>query len=358
MKIWIDLRFIKNDLYSNFVIQLVKSMIETEKNKEYIIYSNKEIEWIDKNIIKKINIKVWSLKEQIDFLKILKKDNNNLMIFFNHFKPVFYKWEYITFVPTLRDIYYMNFDSYFKRYKYLYLMEKNLKKSYKIVCLDQNTKKELIEKFNINENKINILDWFFPEIAPSKKEKKSAINLQINAKYNIKNDYFIYSWGDSIEKNYEKLINVFQRLKKDWKKVDLVFLWDAISKNINLRKLILQYNLEKNCHFLWNISFSEKETFYKKSMWTIFPSFYEPFPFRLAEPLHFWSIILSSNLKNIKDIFWEKIEYFSPISVNSIYEKINNFIENSGKIKNKKYTKAKKNYTIENTTKQLLEIIK
>jgi hypothetical protein len=52
----------------------------------------------------------------------------------------------------------MDFNSYFEKYRYLFLMEKNLNKSRKIVCLDQNTKNELVEKFNIKEEKINIIN--------------------------------------------------------------------------------------------------------------------------------------------------------------------------------------------------------
>lgn len=358
MKIWIDLRFIKDELYSRFIVQLVKSMIETEIENEYIIYSNKNIEWINSSnlSIKKVNIKIWSFKEQTNFLKILKKDNNNLMLFFNHFKPVFYKKEYITFVWSLKDIYYMNFNSHIKKYKYLYLMEKNYQNSYKVVCLDQNTKNELIEKFNIKEEKINILEAFFPNnwLINNKTEE---LPVSVKAKYNINNEYFIYSWWDSIEKNYEKLVNVFSRLKNNWENIDLVFLWENISKNINLRNLILDNKLEKNVFFLWSIPLVDKELLYNKSIWTIFPSFYEPFPFRLTEPLHFGWNILSSDLKNTKEVFWDKIEYFSPISVNSIYEVVSNFIK-TNKEKYTDYNEVKQKYTIENSTKQLIEIIK
>jgi len=52
----------------------------------------------------------------------------------------------------------MNFSSYLEKYKYLFLMNKNLKKSNKIICLDQNTKNELIEKFDIKESSIFIIN--------------------------------------------------------------------------------------------------------------------------------------------------------------------------------------------------------
>ena len=73
MKIWIDLRFVKNELYSRFAIQLIKTFIEQNKQNDYIVYTNDFLEWFNfENCnIKKINIKNGSIKEQFEFLKIL-----------------------------------------------------------------------------------------------------------------------------------------------------------------------------------------------------------------------------------------------------------------------------------------------
>lgn len=360
MKIGIDLRFVSDELYSRFAINLTKSLIKNNKNSNFTIYLNNFIEWFEENNIetKIVKIENASIKEQIDFLKILKKDKNSTMLFFNHFKPIFYKWDYTTIIWWLKDIYYMNFSSYFEKYRYLFLMEKNLKNSRKIVCFDQNTKNELIEKFNIKEEKINIINWFFPrkdeEIIQNLDDK---IKLNIKAKYLIKNDFFIYSGGDSIEKNYEKLIQVLDRLKKDKIEIDIVFLWNNVWKNINLRNLILEYKMEKNVYFLWSPSEKNKCLLYNEALATIFPSFYEPFPFRLTEPLYFNTKIIASDLKNIRKIFWENIDYFSPISVNSIYENIKKFLENKDN-KNSDYSDIKDLYTIEKTTSELIQIIK
>lgn len=237
-------------------------------------------------------------------------------------------------------------------------MSKNVSKANKIICLDKITKSELIERFNISEKKIEIVDWFFPfkELKkPFVEDDETKIEVSIKTKYNIKNDYFLYSAWDSIEKNYEKLIKVFKRLKNDWFDIDLVFLWNNIWKNISLRNLILENKLQENIFFIGSPEINEKKLIYENSLWTIFPSLYEPFPFRLTEPIYFNSPILSSNLKKIENIFWDKINYFSPISVNSIYLEIKKFLSQDKKSAN--YSDIKNIYTIENTTKQILEII-
>lgn len=360
MKIWLDLRFISDNIYSRFVIKMIESLIKEEKNKNFVIYTNSDINlFFPENCeIKKVNIKNWSLAEQTKFKKILKEEKFWLMIFFNQFKPIFYKKNYIILIWNLKDLYYSNFKNHFEKYKFLYFTEKNIKNATKVICLDKLTKNELIERFDVNENKISIIDWFFPFKEIKRKfieDEEKNLPINIKTKYNIKNDYFIFSAWDSIEKNYEKLIKVLKRLKKDGINIDLVFLWNNIWKNINLRNLIIENKLQENIFFLWSPKLSEKKNIYENSLWVIFPSLYEPFPFRLTEPVYFDCPILSSNIKKIENIFWKKINYFSPISVNSIYLEVKNFLEKPKKDVN--YDEIKEKYSVENSTKKLIEII-
>ncbi len=361
MKIWLDLRFIGENIYSTFILELLKDLIEKDEENVYLIYLNKPIDWFffPNVIFRNIWIKNGSLKEQTKYLRILNSDKNNLMIFFNHFKPILYVWNYFILLSSLKDIYYSNFSNYFDKYFFLYLLEKNLKKSKKIICFDKNTIDELIEKFNIEEKKINIIQWFFPNI--NNDEIVEDFKINIKTKYGIKNDFFIYSGWEWVEKNYEKLMYVFKRLKTDGHNIDLIFLWENISRNIPLRNIVIKLELQNNIHFIWILKQNEKTLFYKEAFWVLFPSLYEPFPFRLSEAINFNSPIISSDLKNIKNIFWDSIKYFSAISVNNMYEKIKNYI-NTKDIKKfdfkQNYEKIKIKYSKQNTVNELLEIIK
>lgn len=360
MQIWLDLRFIiEGDFYSNFVKELVKELVEKSQENNFIIYSNTDLRWFDNysNVsLKNVWITNFSIKEQLLYLKILKKDKNNLMLFFNQFKPIFYKKDYFIIIPSLKDIYYSDFNSSFTKHTFLYLFEKNLINSKKIICFDTNTIDELIEKFNLKEENISILNWFFSNSNDLIKID-DKMNIDIRSKFSIKNDYFIYSAWEWVEKNYEKLIHVFSMLKKEKYKVDLVFIWDDISKNISLRNTIIELSMQDNIHFLWVVKTSEKILFYKNSLWVIYPSFYEPFPFSLTEAVFLDTPIISSELKIVSNIFKDKIVYFSPISINNIFEKLKYFIDNN-KTKKVNYSNIRKKYTKKSTLIELLEIIK
>ncbi len=365
MKIWVDLRFISQNIYSTFVIQLVEALIVNKKDDFFNIYTSKEnkiliskkLKSIKNLKIQKIEFRKWSFSEQTKFNKILKRDANHLMVFFNQFKPIFYKNDYITFIWSLKDFYYSNFNSWKEKFIFNYLAEKNFKNSKKIIVLDSKTKDELIERFNIKSEKIDIISGFFPKDEVfSYDEKIPKTNLDIATKYNIKNPFFIYSGWSSIEKNYEKLVSVLHKLKQRWKNLDLVFLGNDISSNVVLRKLILEKDMQKNIFFLWELELDEKKYLYKESLWVIFPSFYEPFPFRLSEPLYFETQIISSELKKIKEIFWESISYFSPISENSILESLEKYLDENTSKKRVNYKEIKEKYNLENSLKEFEEI--
>jgi len=356
MIIGIDLRFLENNTYSHFAQDLVKELIHSQSDIQFNIYTkNPDLFELDNSNfhVKCIDIDCGSFSEQTKLNKIFKTDKNTAMIFFDHHKPLMYKGEYYTILSGLKDIFYQDFQSYLAKYKYLYLLEKNLKNSKQILCFDENTKDELIERFNITESHVSILQSFFIQNGFISEDKDIA--LDIRSKFQIWEKYLIYSGGDGIEKNIDRLIHVLHRLHKEDNPLDLIFLGDKIGKNISLRHAIVENDLQKHVHFLDAIKPSEELMLYKQSSGVIFPSLYESFPFRLSNPLYLKTPILASKLPNIEHIFSDSITYFSPISTSSILEAVKSFIDTNPKIN---YSAILEKYTIENTAKQLIDIIR
>lgn len=356
MVIGIDLRFLENSTYSHFAQDLVKQLIHSNDEIQFNIYTkNPDLFTLDNSNfhLKYVNISCGSLAEQIKFNRLLQSDQNTVMIFFDHNKPLMYKWEYYTILSGLKDIFYQNFKNYFEKYKYLYLLEKNLKNSKKILCFDENTKDELIERFNISESHVSLLQPFF--IQNSFTWEDNDIALDIHSKFQIWKKYLIYSGWDWIEKNIDRLIHVLHRLHKENNSLDLIFLGDKIGKNISLRHAIVENDLQKHVHFLDAIKPSEELMLYKQSCGVIFPSLYESFPFRLSNPLYLQIPILSSKLPNIEHIFGNSITYFSPISTSSILDVLKKFINQSNDVD---YTNILEKYSTQNTAKQIINIIR
>gem|GEM_PF-956232 len=82
-----------SDYYSDFVKKLVIKLTTIDSNNSYSIYLHEDIQInLPASVtVNYCNIKIGTLAEQLQFGKILKKDDNQLMIFFNFWKPISYK---------------------------------------------------------------------------------------------------------------------------------------------------------------------------------------------------------------------------------------------------------------------------
>ena len=355
IKVWLDLRFLKNwDKYSKFIAILIQHLIHIDTINNYTLYLSKDIKikFPDSINVKYIEEKPWSFLEQIKFNFLLKKDNNNLMIFFNEKKPLLYKWKYLLFIKDLKELHYRKEKSTLSEKIEKLFLNTSLEKANKIICFDNQTLNELNEKLNIAENKLEILYPFFSK----DKISENKIITNIKTKFFIKWEYFIYSWGNWNNKNLSKLIEVFSKLNKRKQDISLIILDQNLTEDINFRNEVVQEGIVEKIFFIWTTTLEEKKAFYNEAIWTIFPSLYESFPFDLTESITYNSPILSSSIKQIKEIMWDSISYFSPVSIIDIIEAIENFVEKWKKEVN--YDEIFKKYTPEKSSKELLKIIK
>lgn len=355
MNIWLDLRFLKkDDPYSNFIFKLVQSLIISKKDILFNIFIDLPFSHINfwensKNII--IKEKYWSIKEQINLPKKLKKYNNDLTIFFNYKKPINFKEKYILFLPSLVDFHFPIKQNIFNKYYNNYLLNKNTYNATKIICFNEQIKSEINDKLNIFEDNIEILTSSF--------NKNKIINnnkslLDISKKYNIIWKYFLYTAWSWNNKNLDRLINIFSKFNEEKINLNLVILDNSTIKDLNLRKKILENKIQNKIFFIWNVNDQEKEKFYKNSLWSIFPSLYESFPFSMEEALNYNTPIIASKLKNIEDIFWDKISYFNPINSFDMYKKIIDF---SKEKKETNYSNIFKKYNIIKSNNDLIKTI-
>lgn len=352
MNIWIDLRFLGSDYYSDFVKNLVIKLTSIDSSNSYTVYLHEDthIAFSDNITVKHTHIKIGSLAEQTHFGKILKQGDHSLMIFFNFWKPVTYKAEYFVFIPTLKNMFYQNFISGLEKWKYLKMISHCIKHANKILVFDMISKQELWERFNVLEESIYLIPGAFRD-----QVKLDDISLDIWITWGIKNPYLIYPGWWSIEKNLERLAEVLFEIRKSGKNIDLVILWDNASSNVGLRNKIIEHSLQQNIFFIGNIAPRQRHLLYKQSQGMIYPSLYETFSFDLTDGLHLNTPIIASNLPSIKRVLWESVSYFSPISSAAIVEKTIDFLDNKPEAN---YSGIIGQFWVENSAKEVLKVIK
>lgn len=354
MKIWLDLRLLQSgEHYSTFIALLLQQILTSETWHRYMLYlsDTNRAKFSDSIHRKYIKSEPWSLMEQLTFSRTLSKDKNDLMIFFSEEKPLTYRWDYILFIANLKEIHYGSKGTGVAKFFDNMFLNNSLQKAKKIICFESNTQLELNEKLNIPEHKIEILYPFFSK----NKISKIPTIWSVKSKYSIAWDFFIYSWGNGNQKNLSRLIEVFKKLEHKYKNITLVILDQKVTEDIAIRKEIVHSNIVSKILCIGNTTIEEKKDFYDNAIGTIFPSLYESFPFALTEPISYGSPILASSIPQVREIMWDEISYFSPMSSNDMVEAIENFIE-FGK-QESDYTNVFIKYNPESTVKQLLEII-
>ena len=355
-KIWLDLRFLdKDNYYSQFIYELIWNYIKENSQVFFNIYLDLNFSklnfWENSKNIFPIS-KYWSIKEQIHFSKEVKKDKNNLVIFFNYKKPLNFKDNYIVFIPELSNFHFPSKENIIRKYFNNILFTNSCKNSKRIICFNEKTKSEINDKLNISEEKINILSPSFSKKIENNQEIEN-LPINIQTKYNINWEYLIYNSWVGIEKNLSRLIEVYSKIKENDKNISLIILDNKTIKDINFRKEIIEKNLTNKIFFIWNISDYEKDYFYKNALWIIISHLYSVFPFSLNDALNNDTNILCSNLNNFKNILLNKVEYFNPNNTDDIYQKIISL-----KKKNNNYSDIFDKNNIKQAIQDLSEIIK
>jgi glycosyltransferase involved in cell wall biosynthesis len=353
MKIGLDLRFLKNwDYYSDFVLELVKNLIRLDKENKYILFLN--INYSHLNFwenSKNITVNTWNLyEEQIKFKKVLDKQKLDNVIFFTYNKPLKYKCNYILFIPDLEEFHFSPKKNIFKKHFDNYLLSENSKNANKIICFNEKIKIEINDKLNIFEDNIHIITPCFN----IEQIQETNFNLDIKTKYNILNNYLIYYFWPKESSNLDRIIDIFEEIKKQEINLSLVILDNQTSQSIELRKKVIDKQLNKQIYFIGNVTKTEEYLFFKNAIWVLYPVLYSIFPFSLSKAINYKSNIISSDLENIKFIFKDKISYFNPTDINDMFNKITDL----KKSKNINYDFLTENYNLEKTTSELINIIK
>lgn len=333
MKIGLDLRLIKGKTYyEQFMHDFALNLVHKDSWNDYTFYVSQKLDIGAKNLRGIIyNKDPLNFLEQKRFGTILKKEEkNDLMIFFNEYIPLNFKWDYFFFLPDLEDFFYTFDKKIFKRFLYQKMLHHSLVKAQKIIVFDEETREELNERFNISEEKIELLPAFF-SIWHYETEKE-LVPIDIRAKYGIKNNFILYDGGAGVYKNLDRTMEVFASLLKEWHDISFLIFGDSVSNDLALRNIILENNIQEPVFFLWEMKQEEEKYFYTQALGVVFPSLYEPFPFELSKAIAYNSPIVASNINSISKIFGDTITYFNPLSRVDMQKVISSFLKKNIKV--------------------------
>lgn len=221
----------------------------------------------------------------------------------------------------------------------------------KIIAVSNNTKKDLIEKYQTSPEKIAV-------IHEGCHTKNLNIDKTILNKWGIEEkQYILFLATLEPRKNIESIIEAYQMLPD--KKYPLVI---AGKKGWLFQKIfqkIKEYQLEENIIFTDFVSEEEKKTLFAGSILFVFPSFYEGFGLPIVEAASYGVPIICSAVSSMPEIIKDAAILINPHDIAALSKSMQ-ILLGDGKLREMMGQKSKKiaqNYNWEKAGEKTLRYI-
>lgn len=304
MKIGIDARVLSNDKptgIGNCVIQTLKYIASLDDSNEYFLFSNEKIieEYIYSErfhpiVIPSKSSSIWVVKE---LTRELPKYNVDIFWGTLHLLP---RNNNIRKILTIYDLALMINPRWGNLKNAIIqntLVKASIKRADQIIVISQSTKRDVVEKFGISDEKVSIA---FPGFKmPSDDRQMSFVRKDI---FDLSNkNYLLYVGTIEPRKNLINVIKAFNIIKEDYPAYQLVL---AGKLGWNYSKILKKISTSKyhdSIHQIGYISNDEKTCLYRNAKAFLFPSYYEGFGIPVIEAISFGLPVLTTNNSSLTE---------------------------------------------------------
>lgn len=370
MKIGIDCRLIgtENGGIGRYVFELVKNILAQDKVNEYCLfyrenYTSSEI----LNIFQAFsNVKLvssfsrhYSFSEQTTFLRLLNKENCDLVHFPNFNMPILYKKPYLV---TIHDMVHHKISGakksrYFHFLAYKKVIRQAAKNARAVITVSESSKKDIVKYLQVLPRKVEVIyeaSSLNVNIPEDKVEK-------VKKQYYLNKPYFLFVGVLERKKNIVNLTRGFDAfIQKYGLNMDLVIA-GKVDPHYPLIKHSAMDIANKN-HLVFTGSPEDEElaALYKGAYAFVSASMHEGFGLPGVEAMNFGLPLAVSNTEVFNEVYDNGAVYFNPEEVDDIAEKMHllaNDKEFYQTLAEKSFKRGQM-FSWEKTAKETLEVYK
>lgn len=326
MKIGIDARMYGPEQggIGRYVEQLIQHLQKIDSQNQYIIFLRK-INFtaceIDNPNFKKVlaDIPWYSLKEQLCFTKIIKKEKIDLMHFPHWNVPLFYRGKFILTIHDLIMYHFPRLEAsthgpikyWLKDHLHRLVLSSAAHRAKAIIATSQFTKQDIVEELEIKPEKITVT---YQAPFPHKK-------ILTDISQNLQKPYALYVGASYPHKNIIGLLCAWKKIEERNDQVNLVL---AGRKNYFTQSILNSSELQ-NCKHVQHIpdpTDNDLETLYQNAELFVFPSLYEGFGLPPLEAMLRNVPVVSSNASCLTEVLGNAAWYFDPYDTDDMARKI------------------------------------
>jgi glycosyltransferase involved in cell wall biosynthesis len=312
-----------------YVYELTDHLFRIDHKNNYVLFFN-EPEYSkfksDRPNVKKVlvNASHYSLGEQTRFLRVLNKENLDLMHFTHFNAPVFYRRPSVVTIHDLTLSFFpgKKMASHLHRFAYHLTIKSAVKKAKRIITVSLNTKKDLQRLLKTPSEKISVIyEGVHEKFKPL---ADSDFIREIKNKYRLDKPYLLYTGVWRSHKNLPNLIKAFQILKKDYDfegtlvitgRQDPLYAPEIIDHAVALE-------VDDDVVFTGMVPEEEIVPLYNGALAYVFPSFYEGFGLSPLEAMQCGIPVVVSSSSCIPEVCGpENALYFDPKDPQDIADK-------------------------------------
>ena len=211
-------------------------------------------------------------------------------------------------IVTVHDLIHEIYHEEFGKKKDFRPKKKILEISDHIICVSQNTKRDLMRYYDVDEKKVSVVYHG--------NNFQNFIHNKKNPIFQFK--YFLYVGGRKRYKNFFSVIEAFKKNKQIYNEYKIICVGGGkflesekkklIENDFDLRKIIFLDRTDDND--LFNL--------YKNATALIYPSFYEGFGMPIIEAMSLGCPVISSNTSSLTEVFGDAAISFSPSSIKEL----------------------------------------
>ncbi|RKD32280.1 glycosyltransferase family 4 protein [Thermohalobacter berrensis] len=231
----------------------------------------------------------------------------------------------------------------------------SVKRASRIIVDSNNTKKDLVEVFDIDESKVRIV---YPGRPDYEKIKDKFKIQKVKEKYNIEGDYILYLGTLEPRKNIIRLVEVYNKLVKEGITEKLVIAGKKGWLYKDIFNKVKQLALDERVIFTDYVEEKDKPLLYSGAKVFVYVSLYEGFGLPPLEAMTCSIPVVVSKKSSLPEVVGDSGIYVNSEDIDSIAKGIYSIIKNKD-LREKLGFQGKersKKFNWENTAKQVLSI--
>lgn len=333
MKIGFDGKRATNNLtgLGNYSRSLIAQLAEFFPQNQYFVYSPKIKEHAQirhfltaKGIESRLPDQPGLFWRTSGIKKQLLKDNIDLFHGLSHEIPVQIQNSGIRSIVTIHDLIFLKFPQYFGRIDRLIYKLKarySCRHADKIVAISECTKRDIIEFFHTDPDKIEVI---YQSCDDSFKSPSSAQTKQeVRIKHDLPPKYILNVGTIETRKNLLTLIKALPQIHADYK---LVVVGKRTAYADLVHEEIAGLGLKDRVHFLQNVPFDELPSIYQMADAFVYPSLYEGFGIPIIEALYSGIPVVAATGSCLEEAGGENSLYVSPFDHAALSAAINKIL--------------------------------